>query len=715
MAEDGKRVEVRMGTFALTIEGYDDPVTKLREVMTLVQQMVSETPALVDLSVDVDTAEVQRALDARSEPVVARKERSGDDVADTGHAGPPDDASDIRIDEFSDDADGGDVVVAEVEEAEVLSVTPGAEGPAPDNAIGRDADEPADEERGAGDMTDGAVAGDPAAGAEPVSAPSGNAVAGSTPPEAAPAGEAPADAAPSDAAPSGSMKPAPVDANRTGNRLYGLGRFAAGVDGARRRRPAEAPPLATGAAEPQGLSPASGATAGPDAAAADETPGIEPDGGAGDAVPETAEGDVSSGIAAEDGAPPMARTAEDGDAADATAEATPAEPAAGRPEPETRAALAGAAFYLRPDRDKPEDVPESTGDDSLPANAPESPLPPETAAWGADQDRAAAVEPPAPTDIDTDTDTDADTDTDMPERSPERSGPSAAFRNIFSPRSPDADDEPDDDDTGSPDIFSPDPDMADATPDARIIDVPPVHEMPLKSADALTSHGPGDRTADETAPGDEAGDGARGGIRYAPDMANIFAKGSAATAGGEAPGRAPADPQPDEQERQDDDVLNIFATDAPDGDPAMPDAPVSGTEMPVSRFGALLDRLRPLGADDSHPVGGDPGDASATGPRDPRAVSFSAADFAKIGGLDTVPDLLIAAAAWLTLARGRVQFSRREIMDVFDGLPGDHPKSLEARIKGYGKLVRSGSFVLVSEGRFMLSRSERDRFASLLP
>ena len=80
MAEEGRRVEVRMGTFACTIEGYDDPIAKLKEVMGLVQQMISETPALVDVSAEVDNAEVQEAVDARAaEPVVVRNDAPRED------------------------------------------------------------------------------------------------------------------------------------------------------------------------------------------------------------------------------------------------------------------------------------------------------------------------------------------------------------------------------------------------------------------------------------------------------------------------------------------------------------------------------------------------------------------------------------------------------------------------------------------------------------
>jgi len=51
---------------------------------------------------------------------------------------------------------------------------------------------------------------------------------------------------------------------------------------------------------------------------------------------------------------------------------------------------------------------------------------------------------------------------------------------------------------------------------------------------------------------------------------------------------------------------------------------------------------------------------------------------------------------------------------VFESIPGEHSKSLEARIKGFGKSVRNGQMIMVEDGVFGLSRTELDRFQSLL-
>jgi hypothetical protein len=94
--------------------------------------------------------------------------------------------------------------------------------------------------------------------------------------------------------------------------------------------------------------------------------------------------------------------------------------------------------------------------------------------------------------------------------------------------------------------------------------------------------------------------------------------------------------------------------------------------------------------------------------------SVSPRELAELDGASNVPELLAAAAAWLSLVQGQTRFSRRDVMAVFDEIPGDHPRSLEARIKGYGKLVRNGVIILVDDGKFALSADERERYFQLL-
>ncbi|MEM7424328.1 MAG: hypothetical protein AAF334_11450, partial [Pseudomonadota bacterium] len=87
---------------------------------------------------------------------------------------------------------------------------------------------------------------------------------------------------------------------------------------------------------------------------------------------------------------------------------------------------------------------------------------------------------------------------------------------------------------------------------------------------------------------------------------------------------------------------------------------------------------------------------------------------AQRAGADSVSDLLAASAGWITVAKNKSRFSRREVMEVFETIEGDHPRTLEARIKGYGKLVRSGTLILVDDGVFALAQNEKERFQSIL-
>jgi hypothetical protein len=94
--------------------------------------------------------------------------------------------------------------------------------------------------------------------------------------------------------------------------------------------------------------------------------------------------------------------------------------------------------------------------------------------------------------------------------------------------------------------------------------------------------------------------------------------------------------------------------------------------------------------------------------------SLSAIVLAERAGATEVEDLLAVSAAWLALCEGRARFTRREVMEVFETLPGEHPRTLEARIKGFGSLVRSGSVQLVEDGAFSLAPAERARFRALI-
>ncbi len=113
------------------------------------------------------------------------------------------------------------------------------------------------------------------------------------------------------------------------------------------------------------------------------------------------------------------------------------------------------------------------------------------------------------------------------------------------------------------------------------------------------------------------------------------------------------------------------------------------------------------------------GEATRLGTPEPEAEAAAetqaasgrdAADFAQDAKAETVPELLAAAAAYLTIEKKQTRFTRRDVMDVFDKIPGDQPRSLEARIKGFGRLVREGTLVLVEDGVFAMSQTARSRY-----
>ncbi|MHA1536545.1 MAG: hypothetical protein ACTSUD_03235 [Alphaproteobacteria bacterium] len=93
---------------------------------------------------------------------------------------------------------------------------------------------------------------------------------------------------------------------------------------------------------------------------------------------------------------------------------------------------------------------------------------------------------------------------------------------------------------------------------------------------------------------------------------------------------------------------------------------------------------------------------------------YTAAGLAQAAGAETVADLMVSAAAWMVLIQGQTTFTRRDVIEVFMAMPGKHSKSLEARIKGFGKAVRNSHLVMVEDGVFGLSRTELDRFQTLL-
>ena len=129
-----------------------------------------------------------------------------------------------------------------------------------------------------------------------------------------------------------------------------------------------------------------------------------------------------------------------------------------------------------------------------------------------------------------------------------------------------------------------------------------------------------------------------------------------------------------------------------------------------SRFSALLARLGGRRAAEPEPTEMRP---DAPSMRDDGGDA-GPADLAERAGATSVADLLAVAAAWLTLVEGKPRFTRREVMETFERLPGNHPRTLEARIKGFGKLVRSSILILVDDGVFAMAQAERERYQAMI-
>ncbi len=94
---------------------------------------------------------------------------------------------------------------------------------------------------------------------------------------------------------------------------------------------------------------------------------------------------------------------------------------------------------------------------------------------------------------------------------------------------------------------------------------------------------------------------------------------------------------------------------------------------------------------------------------------YSARGFARRLGASSLPDLMGAAAAFLVLVEGRETISRNDIMELVKDLAGDTPLTAEAKIKAFGKLVRSGDLVRSEGGQFVMSNDAIARMRAKFP
>ena len=110
MSNHNKKVEVRFGTFSCAIEGYDDPVSQMREILGMMQKMIAETPSLAETQTDLDAERISDALDGASEStpgvVVIRNAETGTDPGPATEA--EEVADDVPDAEGSPASDGPD-------------------------------------------------------------------------------------------------------------------------------------------------------------------------------------------------------------------------------------------------------------------------------------------------------------------------------------------------------------------------------------------------------------------------------------------------------------------------------------------------------------------------------------------------------------------------------------------------------------------------------
>ena len=102
---------------------------------------------------------------------------------------------------------------------------------------------------------------------------------------------------------------------------------------------------------------------------------------------------------------------------------------------------------------------------------------------------------------------------------------------------------------------------------------------------------------------------------------------------------------------------------------------------------------------------GDAGDPGPSGGGSTPSRPFP--DYAREAGVSDLPDLLEAAAAYLTEEEGRPLFSRPQIMRKVALMASEEDFSREDGLRAFGALLRQGRIQKVRRGQFSISRSSR--------
>ncbi len=140
--------------------------------------------------------------------------------------------------------------------------------------------------------------------------------------------------------------------------------------------------------------------------------------------------------------------------------------------------------------------------------------------------------------------------------------------------------------------------------------------------------------------------------------------------------------------------------------PRRPVSSVSRTERPADKRPAPLKLVAAQRIDVDHPRN--------AGPIRPRRVAAvqdvaptiegeSFADFAAEMGATKLPELLEAAAAYMSFVEGREQFSRPQLMSKVRQAGPDEGFSREDGLRSFGQLLRAGKIEKIKGGRFTVS------------
>ncbi|MEP3295855.1 MAG: hypothetical protein ABJO27_05120, partial [Pseudoruegeria sp.] len=89
--------------------------------------------------------------------------------------------------------------------------------------------------------------------------------------------------------------------------------------------------------------------------------------------------------------------------------------------------------------------------------------------------------------------------------------------------------------------------------------------------------------------------------------------------------------------------------------------------------------------------------------------STSFEDFAKELGVEELPDLLEAAAAYVAYVQGRPQFSRPHLMSILAKAEQAESYSREDELRSFGQLLREGRLEKVQRGQFKVSSTTKFR------